>query len=214
MKLLTILILVVLLAGCSSYTPELSSPIPAVNTAEAPEVTRKIAIESLVPTVEPIYQSNGGGEPRTTLYWVNWSSCGDPNLVHMAAANGGRAAGWVLMDDTLIDPGILVGEIEITSCVQGVNLLQQRNFDGIELPNNGAFGLAAQILAAQINLAAGAESCIAVESAIKSGQLLLISLGFDGIKDFSGTPIVEKDTELITFLSNELALYNAGTLCR
>lgn len=38
-----------------------------------------------------------------------WNSCAEGNKADVAAANGGRAAGWIILDDLLADPGIQLG---------------------------------------------------------------------------------------------------------
>jgi hypothetical protein len=98
------------------------------------------------PTADPFFASQGGGEPRTVGYWLLWNSCAEGNKADIARANGGRAAGWVILDDLLDDPGILLGA-----------LLRARDADGVERTGDVAYDLAAQL-----NLAVGAEFCPAI----------------------------------------------------
>jgi len=50
-----------------------------------------------------------GRPARTPAYWAVWNTCAPNNRAAEAAANGGRAAGWVLVDDILADPGCRSG---------------------------------------------------------------------------------------------------------
>lgn len=112
------------------------------------------------------------------------------------------------MDDLLADPGILLGETAIETCPQGLSLLdRQSGQQAVDV-------LAAQLFAAQLNLAAGAESCPAVETAVQSSQLLLISLGFDASSSLQAASPEPLDRDLAFFLAQQLEQYNLGTLCR
>jgi hypothetical protein len=155
------------------------------------------------------FATNGGGEPRSAGYWLLWNSCAPDNRAETAAANGGRAAGWFIMDDLLTDPGILMGERTVASCAEGVHLLGETSGD-TESTSDAAGMLVAQLLTAQLNLAAGAEFCPAVNDAVQSAQLLLLSSGFDGSK-LTVDPDAGANAQL---LANQLATYNSGTLCR
>ncbi|MHB1317167.1 MAG: hypothetical protein ACYCYF_00960, partial [Anaerolineae bacterium] len=95
-------------AGCAAPR----SPVPAVTPEHTP-IPRA--------AVEPLFVSDGGGEPRSAGYWMLWNNCAPENRAKMARANGGRAAGWILMEDLLADPGILLGELPVETCAQGLN---------------------------------------------------------------------------------------------
>jgi hypothetical protein len=193
-----------LLAACGSPTP---SPIPASATPAAS------ATLPPQPTVDPFFASRGGGEPRSAGYWLLWNACAPDNMADVAAANGGREAGWILMDDLLADPGILVGRLAVETCEQGLALLRAQDTTGQEKPGNAAYGLASQLMAAQLNLAAGTELCPAVDEAVQAAQLLLLSLEFDGSGDYLGPDAAVDDRELALFLVDQVQAYNAGTLC-
>lgn len=194
------------MVALSACAPSKSTPSPlAVSTVPPIEPTQ-------VPDV--FYQSSGGGEPRGTGYWLLWNSCAEGNQAETARANGGRAAGWIIMDDLLADPGILVGAIAVESCPQGVNLLQGRDAQGVVRQSDPAYTLAAQLLAAQLNLATGSEYCPAVDQAVQAGQLLLISLDFNGSGSYLGPPAANPDVETAIALIDQLSKYNSGVLCR
>lgn len=159
------------------------------------------------------FKSSGTGEPRSAGYWLIWNTCAQGNQSETARANGGRAEGWTVMDNLLADPGILVGEVQVGTCQQGENLLQSRNSQGNEMAKDGAYLLAAQLLAAQLNLAAGAEYCPASDQTVSDAQSLLLLLGFDGTQGYLGPPLAVPEAETAKVLTEQLVSYNAGTLC-
>jgi len=193
-----------LVAACASPTP-----IPPTATL-APTAVRPTP----APTVDPFFASTGGGEPRSASYWLIWNSCAEGNQADVAAANGGREAGWLIMDDLLDAPGIWLGDLVINTCEQGLPFLQGQDADGAEKPDDAAYRMASRLMAAQLNLAVGAGYCPAVDQAVRAGQLLLVSLGFDGTGDYLSPGQAPDDREEALFLVEQLGLYNAGQLCR
>jgi hypothetical protein len=152
----------------------------------------------------------GGGDPRPTTYWAVWNSCTPDNRAAEAAANGGQAAGWVLVDDVLANPGIGLGDHLLTSCEESVALLQGRTAAGVETADP-AHTLAGQLLAAELNLTVGAETCPAAEEALVGAHLVLSSAGFDGVS--TSPPDAETGGALLR-LVELLTAYNSGELCR
>jgi hypothetical protein len=151
-----------------------------------------------------LFQRQGEGEPRSAGYWLLWNGCAPNNRAGVAAANGGRAAGWLILDDLLADPGVLLGDLPVATCKQGVRLLQGQDLDGTPRPDDAAYTLAAHLLTAQANLAAGAAYCPAVDEAVRAGQLLLVSLNFDGAGAFLGPEADDEERELALFLIEQL----------
>lgn len=156
-----------------------------------------------------------GGAPRTIGYWKNWSTCTSGNQVAVAEKNGGPANGFWLLDDLLPQ---LIGDLTIDSCAVGVDILDKRYVgsagdvkDGAKAAKDAAYGLAAQLLAAKLNLAAGAITCNAVQTAVAEGQALLDAINFTGTGSYleknSGT---RKDA---LSLAGTLDSYNNGYLC-
>jgi hypothetical protein len=145
---------------------------------------------------------------------MQWSTCGEDSRTDVAAANGGRAAGWFLLDDLLLDPGIGLGKLPLESCPQAVALLAEQTLNGEVRTQDAAYMLAAQLLTAALNLAAGTESCPAAEDAYNQAQLLLAELDFDGVGRFLGPPRASGNVDLAESLTTQLAQYNTGSLCR
>jgi hypothetical protein len=145
---------------------------------------------------------------------MQWSTCGEDSRADVAAANGGRAAGWILLDDLLLDPGMGLGAQPVETCPQAVSLLAEQNMNGESRSNDVAYQLAAQTLTAGLNLAAGTESCLAVEEAYASAQALLAEIQFDGMGSFMGPPRASEAVDRAQQLAAQLTEYNTGALCR
>jgi hypothetical protein len=178
-----------------------------------PRVIPTLVSIQITPALDSSRQSSGGGEPRTAGYWLIWNTCVEGNQAETARANGGREAGWIVMDDLLSDPGMLVGELQVESCQQGVSLLQARNLQGTEMKLDAAYTLAAQLLVAQLNLATGSEYCPASDQAVSKAQLLMLKLHFDATGSYLGPPLLNEDMETAKHLEEQLTQYNAGILC-
>jgi hypothetical protein len=160
-----------------------------------------------------------GGEPRTIGFWKNWNTCTGGNQWITAANNGGPEAGWYILDDLLNDPGYTIGTLVLGAgdCENAVRILDKRSINNDKkMANDAAYGLAAQLLAAELNLSAGAETCQAAVDAVNASQALLASIGFDGTGAYL-SPKGKGGGGEIYQLANELAstldVYNNGNLC-
>lgn len=160
------------------------------------------------------FESSGSGEPRSSAYWLQWNTCMEGNQSAIAAANGGREAGWILLDDLLEEPGLLVGPLQVETCGKAVNLLQLKDLSDQERSNDPAYILAGQLAVAQLNLAAGSEYCQASDEAVSGAQMLLLSLEFNGMGSYLGPPRESPDLATAHTFIDQLASYNLGTLCR
>ena len=96
----------------------------------------------------------------------------------------GAAAGFFLVEDLLPQT---IGEFSVTSCQQAVKLLSKQDQAGRNKASDAAYELGAQLLAARFNLAAGAETCSAVQQAVLDGQTLLDGINFTGSGDDLGS---------------------------
>jgi hypothetical protein len=152
--------------------------------------------------------SHPGGDPRTIGYWKNWNKCTSGNQAATAAKNGGAAAGVFIIEDLLPQT---IGNLNVSTCAQAVKVLSKQNQIGKNLASDAAYELAAQLLAAKFNLAAGAKTCTAVQNAVVSGQNLLVSIGFNG----SGSYLTKSNASRTNALNLAATLdkYNNGNLC-
>ena len=199
--LVTLLSATLLMAGCTPNQQTSEPPVtPTSNLESGPFAD--IPAEARI--------SNQSGEPRPPAYWMLWNACAPENRAEVAAENGGRAAGWVLMDDLLANPGISLGDLPVENCEQGLALLQGLTLDDEET-DDPLYDLAAQLLAAELNLNLGAETCPIAEEAAVGGHMVLSSVDFKGTGTYFTTVEVSKAVPRLLEL---LQGYNSGELCR
>ena len=114
------------------------------------------------------------------------------------------------MDDLLTDPGISLGEYVIGQCADGLALLGGISIDGM-ISDDPIYALASALLAAELNLNVGAETCPAAEEAAVGAHLVLSNADFNG----KGTYLLTDEAEnALPKLVNLLTFYNNGTLCQ
>lgn len=152
--------------------------------------------------------SSGGPAPRPAAYWALWNSCAPVNRAAEAAANGGRAAGFVLIDDLLAQPGIGLGDHRLADCDEALAVLAAG--DGSEPASIER--LAAQVLVAELDLGVGSETCPAAEEAVIGGQTVLAAAGYRGPDVPVDVPGGEAGTALPALVTI-LAAYTTGALC-
>jgi len=202
--MITLIFTMLLLSGC---TPT-QQIIESTATPTSPTLSLESDHFADIPTEARI--SNQSGDPRPTAYWMLWNACASENRAEVAAANGGRAAGWVLMDDLLAKPGISLGDLQVENCEQGLALLQGLTLNGEET-DDPLYDLAAQLLAAELNLNLGAATCPIAEEAAVGGHMVLSSVNFNGTGIYFTTAEVSSAVPLLLEL---LQGYNSGELCR
>lgn len=186
-------LLVLACGGGGDASPE------AFESAVAAAPAGSVSEPAVIGEIDPADRvSDGRAEPRSPAYWVMWSTCGASSKADVATANGGRDAGWVLLDDLLEMPGVALAGEQVSACEDAVVVLAGAESDDL------AVRLAAESLAAEINYALGAETCPAFDAALRVGRVLL---GEDGFADPQLETAARETTDL-------LAIYNRGTLCQ
>jgi hypothetical protein len=165
-----------------------------------------------------------GGEPRSSGYWKNWNGCTEGGQAANADRNGGWVEGFWLLEDVL-DPEITGGIVwddilpsgkdiapfVISTCEMAVAILDQRSLrDGRKQSNDAAYTLTMHLLAAQMNFAAGAETCPEAWDAALTAETLLDDYNFDGTASY-----LRKGAGRAAALelANTLERYNRGELC-
>jgi len=152
-----------------------------------------------------------GGGQRTIGYWKNWSSC--------KASNGKQAP---VLDRTLQLGDITLGDLVLhdsnpnpdvaSDCVAAVNILNKTTINGLtKKASDPLFNMAAQLLGAYLNVAAGAGTCPAATSAMSQAQALLAKYHWNGLT-YTGT-LSASDKTLAGNLNTTLDRYNNGLLC-
>lgn len=150
-----------------------------------------------------------GGDARTPGYWKNWNLCTGGNQSAVAAKNGGAAGGFFILEDLLPQ---LIGDLNVTTCSVGVLVLDKSDLNGKKRASDAAYNLATSLLAAKLNLAAGAQTCSAVQTAVVNGQALLDTLNFTGLGSYLPKPSVAGYSNAIS-LAGTLDAYNNNKLC-
>ena len=198
---------IALLSGaCTGANDTAPSTTAAAASATAPPIGLADMLAGLPSEARA---STGGGDPRPPGYWAVWNTCAPDNRAAEAAANGGRAAGWLLVDDVLADPGIGLGDHLLASCEESVALLQGVGAGAVT--SDPAFELAGQLLSAELNLTAGAETCPVADEAVVGAHIILSTAKFDGV---SASPLDAQAGGAAPRLVELLEAYNAGELCR
>ena len=147
-----------------------------------------------------------GGDARTIGFWKNWTACdGHGNQDDVLGLNL---------------PVEQLGPMSISTCPVAVDLLDKRDIadpeevkDGKKRAGDAAYGLAAQLLAYELNLNAGAGTCTAASEAAFEAHILLVTIDFDGI----GNELKGKNAKTYSALASEYAgildSFNNNTLC-
>ncbi|WP_160115452.1 MSCRAMM family protein [Marinobacterium lutimaris] len=156
-----------------------------------------------------------GGDARTIGYWKNWSSCtnGGQYDKYLADIADGTLDEYNSLDHHLPIP--LYGDLDtgfvVDSCELGVSILDKRDFDsGKKMAGDPAYGMAAQLMAAILNLDSNAAYCPELLDAVSDAQDLLESIGFDATgKYLKGGPAAQE----ANYLAGVLDAYNNNELC-
>jgi hypothetical protein len=154
--------------------PNVNNMTVCVNFTVAAGATKSFAVDNAPPP---------GGRALTIGFWKNWASC--------AGSKGGQQP---VLDQTLAlatPPGIRYGNYYLIGdpnnpnvapdCAKAVSLLNKSTFTGKKMASDPLFNLAAQLIAAELNLAAGAYTCPGVVLKIQEANALLSKYGFNGV---------------------------------
>jgi hypothetical protein len=159
-----------------------------------------------------------GGRRATIGFWKNWASC---------KKSGGSQA--PTLDQTLfgyLPNGIVVGNVKsVTSahlnafalfgetggataktadCPQAVSLLSKNNFNGDNKSSDPLFNMAAQLVAAELNVAAQAGVCVV--PIVNQANALLTKYGFNGTG--YTVKLSAPDSNLANSLAKQMDDYN------
>jgi hypothetical protein len=183
----------------SLNNPEADTSIKCFNFTVAAGETKSIAVDNTPPT---------GGDARTIGFWRNWASC--------KKSNGKQDP---VLDRTMAKatlPGLQVGSLFLLGnpgnpdvapdCAKAVSLISKSSFDGKKMASDPLFGMTAQLVAAEANLAAGAYYCDAVKYAVIKANTLLSKYGFTGI-GYTGK-LSTADSKMARDLAGLLDNYN------
>jgi hypothetical protein len=134
---------------------------------------------------------------------------GDP--ADPEAADARRAEGFFLLEGVL---PMTIGDLQLETCEDARSLLDKRDLNGRERASDAAYSLAAQLIAAQANFAAGATVCDDVLADIDAANGLLSDIGFDGVgRELPPSRRNDPDRALALMLAESLDDYNNGLVC-
>jgi hypothetical protein len=156
-----------------------------------------------------------GGRALTIGFWRNWASC--------AGSNGKQKP---VLDNTLASfpiasgkstHGVYIGNLYVDTCLKAVRILSKQDVvSGAQKSSDPAFNLAAQLLAAKLNVQAGAGTCPAAVTAITNGQAILDGTPPAYAVSFNGTGTYPKSGQFASnanSLATSLDKFNNDTLC-
>ena len=197
-----------------SYNPEANDTVPAdtgircVDFTIDPGSTVNIAVSNTSPQ----------GDARTIGYWKNWSSCTRGNqapvLDYVLDSFGGPHVDILnLPTYELMQPyvGVDIGSLHVDTCEKAFEVLSKRFFDsGRKARNakNPAVNMAAQLLAAKLNIQADADP-LCIGPVIDEAQELLIAIGYNGS---TTGPISKTQSMRLNELNGLLDDYNNNVL--
>jgi len=138
-----------------------------------------------------------GGRALTIGFWKNWSSC-----------SGGRQAATLDATLALAPAGVQVGSFRLTGpCSYAVNLLNKSTMTtGKKMASDPIFNMVAQLIAAELNVKAGAGICPKAATAITQANALLVKYAFNG--NTYSPKLTKADATIANNLATELDNYN------
>lgn len=197
--------------GSTIPNPDVDNSWLCVDFQVAPGATKVFNIDNMLPP---------GGRALTIGYWKNHASCkksgGNQSPVLDSTLYGSsgilrssRIDSLVYGDSTTF--GLYGQSAESTAdCPYAVSLLDKRDFDGRKKASDPLYNMAAQLVAAELNLASGAYTCGAVANMVAGAEGLLANYSFTG---FGYAPSLTKaDANLANSLATKLDDYNNNRL--
>lgn len=150
--------------------------------------------------------------PKGLGYWKNSGKCLRSQAQIAAVADGERAR---LLESQLLGGSLVypLGSISGMTCLEAARILDKSDLAGGKKANDAAYNLAAQLLAAKLNKAAGAFVPQCVLNDMAAAQSLLVQLGFSGMGDYLGpTTSMKAERTTALQLGGTLGQYNGGAL--
>jgi hypothetical protein len=111
----------------------------------------------------------------------------------------------------LLGTGIYIGKLDVDTCIEAQKILNKKSLNGTWRGNDAAYILAAQLLAAKLNVRYGAEKCHIVACAMSYAQELLEAICFNGNGSYLCYPSLKRVKALI--LACILDAYNDNKIC-
>jgi hypothetical protein len=164
------------------------------------------------------------GTARTPGYWKNWNMCTGGKQAQTAVKNGGKAAGFYLLEDHLpltlwanSTSGVICSRFSnfvLTSCAPAVKLLNTQDASGKQKASDAAYNLAKHLLAYKLNIASKAAPCASAAAAATNAEALLSEICFNGSGDYlpSNTKLTAKRALALSY-AKTLDAFNNNLPC-
>lgn len=201
--------------GCwddqSNSTIDVTSGVATIDLAAGESVVCTFVMQE-VGNVPPEADPTSSWTPRGIGYWKNSGKClksqgqvatvNDEDQVRMLESQ--------LLGGSAVYP---LGSISGMTCLEAALLLDKSDLAGSKKANDAAYNLAAHLLAAKLNMAAGALVPPCVANDMATAQALLVQLGFTGMGDYLGPAAGMRELRTTALrLGGTLASFNSAAL--
>jgi nicotinamide mononucleotide (NMN) deamidase PncC len=156
--------------------PLVDNSVMCVNFTVQPGETKTFNVDNTPPP---------GGRALTIGFWKNWASCANSNSKQKPVLDQtlAKAEPNGIKIGTLTLHGSSITPDKALDCSKAVSLLNKTTIDGKKkMASDPAFNMAAQLLAAKLNIVDGAGTSPSVLQAITDADALLTAIHFDGLK--------------------------------
>ncbi|WP_165963523.1 T9SS type A sorting domain-containing protein [Hymenobacter radiodurans] len=192
---------------CMEFGPGTAIQLPTNKYGATAMVRLKFLVNNTFPQ----------GTARTPGYWKNWSTCTGGKQVQTALKNGGKAAGFYILDDHLphtlwSNPGSTkCTGFTLTDCAAAVKILSTQDATGKQKASDAAYNLAKHLMSYQLNIKSGTAPCASAADAAIKAEALLAKYCFNGTKDYLKAASADRTTALS--YAKILDAYNNNLAC-
>ena len=192
-------------------TIDLTSGVASINLGAGEFVVCTFVVQEAA-TVPPEGDPTSSWTPRGLGYWKNSGKClkSQGQVTGIADEDQRRMLESQLLGGSNVYP---VGTITGLTCEEAARLLGKMDLAGANRANDAAYNLAANLLAAKLNKAAGAYVAPCVANDMATAQSLLEDLGFSGMGDYLGPRTTQRDVRTTALrLGGSLGQFNGAAL--
>jgi hypothetical protein len=191
----------------SVFNPSGDNSVVCTNFTPAVNQTVQFTIDNQPPP---------GGIALGIGFWKNWATCTNNSGKQKPVLDQILASFPIASGQTM--PGVYIGNLYVNSCAIAVDILNKGTLNGTKEASDPSYGLAAQLLAAKLNVQAGAGWSSCVSTDITSGNDLLNPVkdaigntGVDFAKAFNNntaTKLTSSQATTGNYLQTQLNSYN------
>lgn len=192
-------------------TIDLTSGVATINLGAGEFIVCTFVVQE-VASVPPEGDPTSSWTPRGLGYWKNSGKClkSQGQVTGIADEDQIRTLESQLLGGSSVYP---VGSITGMTCEEAARLLGKMDLGGANKASDAAYNLAAHLLAAKLNKAAGAYVPPCVANDMATAQNLLVQLGFSGMGDYLGPKTTERELRMTALrLGGTLGQFNGAAL--